>query len=194
MDSLRALLLAMAFALLCASCADASGADTTGTPAPPGPNAPTATPEVRIAPVGGVAKPPPASATSGGTTVPLGLGTYCWSEPGKSGVCADAIGPVTATQPLTVARGATITVANPVAGSAVNGATLTAWSGLGSRPIQGTEQVWLLNGGTSATLAASSNATGLTFSADLPPGRYVIDIGLTYPQGGVSYGLLLDVR
>ncbi len=56
------------------------------------------------------------------------------------------------------------------------------------------EQVWLLNGGTSATLTASVTPAGLTFSADLPPGRYVIDIGLTYPQGGVSYGLLLDVR
>lgn len=184
----------MAIALLAASCADASGADTAATSTPPAPTAPTPTPEVRIAPLGGVAKPPPAAATSGAATLQLGLGTYCWSEPGKSGVCADAIGPVTATQPLTVARGATITVTNPVAGSAINGALLTAWSGLGSRPIQGVEQVWLLNGGTSATLTASVTPAGLTFSADLPPGRYVIDIGLTYPQGGVSYGLLLDVR
>jgi hypothetical protein len=123
------------------------------------------------------ARPPPAAASYSGTTIALSIGSYCWSEPGKTAICVDSIGPVTGSIPLTVPPGATVTVPNPVSATAITAANVTAWSGLSSRPIQDGEQVWILGAGVS-----------------LLTGRYVVDIGLTYPQGGVSYGLLLDVR
>jgi hypothetical protein len=95
---------------------------------------------------------------------------------------------------LSVPAGASISVPNPVSGTAIKGVAITAWSGLGSRPTQASEQVWLLNGGTSTEVTASVGATGVSFTAPPAPGRYVVDIALTYPQGGVSYGLYLEVR
>jgi|SRR5581483_410122 len=181
----RTLVLLAAAALVAAACGAGGPAEPTasvvsrGTPA-------AATP--------GSARPPAASAAAGGATAALGIGSYCWSEPGRTGVCVDSVGPVTASQPLSVARGAMVSVANPVQGTPVGSAVVTAWSGLTSMPVQGGQLVWLLGGGSSSLLPVVVAASGLDFAADLAAGRYVVDIALTYPQGSVNYGLLLEVR
>jgi hypothetical protein len=87
-----------------------------------------------------------------------------------------------------------ISVANPVQGTPVGAAAVTAWSGLTSMQAQAGQLVWLLGGGSSTLLPVVVAARGLEFAADLPPGRYVVDIALTYPQGSVNYGLLLEIR
>ena len=58
------------------------------------------------------ASPPPVSATVDGSTVPLGLGSYCWTQPSGPGLCADTIGIITGAVPLTVQRGDVIALAS----------------------------------------------------------------------------------
>src|SRR5690606_65261 len=57
--------------------------------------------------------PPEGTLTSGGGSVPLGLGTYCWSPPtgsGNPGLCVDAVGIITAPDDLAVSPGETLTI------------------------------------------------------------------------------------
>ena len=156
---------------------------------------PTRTP-VATGPAGGVAKPPAAFATApGGARVALGIGTYCWSEPGKTGLCIDAVGPVTGVQALIVTRGGTVSVPNPVQGSVIQKGAVNSWPANGP-PLtsSATEMVWSFQPGTGTGLVGLISAGGIDIVADLPPGRYALDIRLVFASGDVSYGLLLQVQ
>lgn len=125
----------------------------------------------------------------------MGTGSYCWSDAGRSGVCADMIGIVTGTKALVAAAGATIAVANPVPGSAAQIARATAYSATGQvLPIQGGEQAWIGAAANGTPLAVTVTSAGIEFGAALAPGQYVVDVAMQYPQGSVRYGLLLEVR
>jgi hypothetical protein len=127
-------------------------------------------------------------------SVPLGIGTYCWSEPGKGGLCVDAVGPVTGVNPLVVSRGARILVPNP-AGSPIQQAASYAWRADGPPLLAGaTEMVWSFQPGTGVGLVTSITPGGVELTADLEPGRYAVDIRLFFAAGDVGYGLLLEVR
>ncbi len=187
--------------VVAAALASACGGDSA--PTPPGsatepPPSSTGGPQGPTSGAGSTAKPPPAFASGPGRAplIPLGIGTYCWTEPGKTGLCADAIGPVTGTQPLTVARGSMVSISNPVQGSPIQRGSVSAWPA----PAQpyattATEIVWSVPPAGATVLQASVTATGVDFAANLDPGRYTVVIRLFFaPSNDVSYGLLLDVR
>lgn len=125
----------------------------------------------------------------------LGIGTYCWTEPSRGGLCVDAVGPVTGSQALVVPRGAGVTVANPAAGTTIREGSVNAWQAP-PQPLSttGAELVWSLQPGTGRRLDASVSADRVEFGLDLPPGRYVVEIRLFFAAGDVSYGLLAEVR
>ncbi len=111
-------------ALILGACTDDSGEDTsddsTGTPVPEVTAPTTGTPGETPNPGGGDIEPanpespPEGTLASGSGSVKLGLGSYCWSPPtgsGEPGLCADAIGIITAPDDLTVEAGETLTIA-----------------------------------------------------------------------------------
>jgi hypothetical protein len=179
-------------ALVLLACGDAGA--TTPTPAP----SPSATPDLiamrTAAAARGFARPPDATASAGGSTVRLGIGTYCWSDP-AGGLCVDAIGPVTASQPLTVARGEVITVMNPAA-APIREAAVDAWPAPAQPSATQTngDLVWSLAPNTGMRLQSTITASEVQFTADLPPGRHIVQVSLQFSPNDVSYGLLLDVR
>ena len=135
--------------------------------------------------------PPPATAYAGSVTVPLGLGTYCWTDPGAEvGLCADTIGIVTDPTALTVPVGSLVTVAYP---SGITEAFVRA-SPLPGEPIQddGATLVWAPEG-EGQELAVHLRPGAFGFFADLAAGQYLMSIRLFVPEGDVSYGLILDV-
>lgn len=153
------------------------------------------TPEVVSSGGGNVATPPGVAASSGGQTAPLGIGSYCWGEPGRAAACVDMIGPITGARALAVAKGATISVPYPLPGSQAQEANVTTYQAAGQAlPVQGGQQAWPGAASTASQVASTRTPAGLELTADLPPGRYVVDIALRYMQGSVHYGLLLEVR
>jgi hypothetical protein len=142
-------------------------------------------------------QPPAATASSGAGNVALGLGSYCWKS-GDLGLCADSPGIVTGTVDLAVGRGETVTFGVALAQTefAVGDARI--------RPIEGEAAArgedWRMWTPTSAawpgewsTLELDSVDDGLRLTAPLPAGRYLVSLGLTFPQGDALYGLILDV-
>jgi hypothetical protein len=126
--------------------------------------------------------------------VALGIGTYCWNL-SSGGLCVDAVGPVTGTQTLAVARGTTMSVANPASGMAIREANVMAWQAPAAPIGSGAnELVWSIQPDTGQELSASVAPDGVQFAADLPAGRYVVAIMLFFQGNDVTYGLLLEVQ
>jgi hypothetical protein len=186
-------LLSFALALLLSVGAAACDSGADASPQAAGTDVPASS--TALAPKGANAwSPPGATAVSGGQSAALPTGSYCWSAPGGVARCVDAIGPVTKTRALSVNAGATVMVGLAQGASQPKSAAVTAWSGLSARPTQGDEEVWLIGGGSSQQLSAQVTQTGVQFAAPSAPGQYVLDVALTFPEGDVSYGLLLQVQ
>ena len=140
------------------------------------------------------ASPPPVSASVDGSTVALGIGSYCWTQPGGPGLCADSIGPITGPVPLTVQRGDVIELSSTL--DLANAEEIIAQ--LRSEPGApiGTGPEWLAWSptGERTPIEIERTSGGLRFSADFEPGLYVVSffVGIS-PWGDASYGLLLEV-
>ncbi|MEE8337773.1 MAG: hypothetical protein V3R95_06910 [Dehalococcoidia bacterium] len=143
-------------------------------------------------------EPPEAVARSGSTSVPMGLGSYCWRS-GDVGICADSPGIVTGTVELEVGRGESVTIGGAFAQMefAVEGARI--------RPVEGEAahggDDWLMWTPASAEWPGEWRAFeievvdgGLRFVAQLPAGRHLVSLALRFPQGSAGYGLILAVR
>ena len=135
--------------------------------------------------------PPPATGHAGTATVPLGLGSFCWTDPGAEvGLCADTIGIITDPTALTAPVGSLVTVAYP---SGITEVFVRA-SPLPGEPIQddGATLAWApQDEGQELSVHLRPGAFG--FFADLAAGQYLVTIFLFVPEGDVSYGLILDV-
>lgn len=94
----------LACAVLLSACSD-----DTNAPAATPTSEPIATQTGASPPFAGIPgnDPPPMTATGGGKTVEMGIGTHCWTNR-----CVDMVGPVTKGS-LEVARGETVVVALP---------------------------------------------------------------------------------
>jgi len=188
--------------LLFAACSDGEGDST---PTPEAATATASVPLTEIATVTGggtdpseLKGPPPLMASGAGVEGPIGVGTYCWSEksPGASGgagICADAIGIITTPQIFAVPAGTTFEVTGfdefqPTSGTAL------AWPGsIPSQSVGAFAQAWMPEG-DSQSLDVSVGGEAVSFVADLEPGRYVVALGLLFPEGDVQYGLVIEVR
>ncbi len=146
-------------------------------------------------PGGAFERPPALTASAGAQSVAVGLGTYCWTSPGGPGLCADAIGTVTGRAALPVGAGEVVKVSGDLLAAGASG--VTGWAA--PRPTAALADgddwlAWSPAGDDPVALEIVLSGDTLTFDADLPPGRYVVDMMLVFPQGGASYGLLLDVE
>ena len=159
---------------------------------------PTATPTANAAAPAALDKPPAAIARAGSASVAMGLGSYCW-ESGGLGLCADAVGIITGTTALEVGRGEAVTIAGELARTefAVESARIRpvegepAYEGEDSLAWTPAAQNWP---GEWSALDLDAGDEGLGLTAQLPAGRYLVNLSLRFPQGDASYGLVLDVR
>lgn len=142
--------------------------------------------------------PPDAIARTGDLEGALGRGSYCWTETapgatGSAGICADSIGIITTAQVFVVEAGATIEVTGfgPFAPS---GGTALAWAPTSDGDAVDTDLLAWPPEGDALTLSSEIGSGVVAFTADLEPGRYVVSLGLLFPEGDVQYGLVLDVE
>ena len=147
-------------------------------------------------PPGATAEPPAASASDGAATVALGLGSYCWTPPAGPGLCADAIGVITAPSSLRVATGDSLLLGGPLLAASVEAWSATAW--VRDAPVARGDD-WLAwvpwSGSTDPVgqpLALDLDASALT--APARPGSYLVSLSVSFPQGDATYGLLLEVE
>jgi hypothetical protein len=204
--SLPALVAIAALALIgCSSDEDADATATDGTPTSTVTADPTLSPLTAIATTEGggtsiddLMGPPDAVAASGGVEGALGRGTYCWAETaagatGGAGICADAIGIITTRQVFAVERGATFDVSGFEPFEPTNGAVSAFAPSDEGGAVGGDLLAWTPEA-DSTLLSSEIGPAGVTFTADLEPGRYVVSVGLLFAEGDVLYGLVIEVQ
>ncbi len=217
---LRAAIVALAgLSLLLAACddTDAAGDDPTTTPSPTPTATASGTPDTPTpgSDTGGAAggdiepanpeEPPEGVLNAGSGSVPLGLGTYCWSPPtgsGKPALCVDKIGLITSPGDLVVQPGEDLTVT----GDEILMPPMTiAYAYLYPAPADpldaGEEyRAWTPDSMNEHTIEFSDRdfeADILTLPADLEPGRYLLAVNYTAgPDRGseATYGAILVVE
>jgi len=134
-------------------------------------------------------RPPPATASAGGKSVEMGIGSYCWQT-----ACVDMIGHITHGT-LSVARGARVSVAVPKGAGEVKEASVIALRA-GGQPekLDSGEEAWPILEGDALNLAATVAGGEVTFTAALQPGRYVVSVLVGVERGDVSYGAVLSIQ
>ena len=168
--------------------------------APPAGDPNEVEPEHEPLPDVGSAGPASLTATAESGAVVAGTGTYCWTSPlaadgdGQAvGLCVDMIGIMTGPLSLAVRAGETVALLGDLPWADFHDGAVQAWP----RPAQpvattATALAWQpAEEGTALT--ALPGPARLNFVADLPPGRYLVGAFLTFEQGDVMYGVLLDV-
>ncbi len=138
--------------------------------------------------------PPPATLEINGITQTSAIGTYCWSEVGKGGVCADMIGIPTPKEALMTSSPITAYLRLPIT---------TAPANLYLNVIRVSDKDemtadargyrwWNFQEGKSSELPLQSQQA---IRLDLDPGLYVLSVSVWWDKkGDVMYGFLLDVQ
>ncbi len=138
--------------------------------------------------MGGGSRPPDSTFSYGGETARGALGTYCW----KRG-CADSVGIVAYNDELRVPAGATVTFA--YGGRKLDSIAVVAYRiGPGNQPEQMGRKILLIPAGKGTELPARRSGNRAQISAELPAGRYVVDVFATMPGGDAAYGFLIAVE
>jgi hypothetical protein len=155
-------------------------------------------------------EPPAAYALAHGAAAKMYIGTYTWGDcrnvsEGKC-VVSDTFQVATSDRAFAVRAGERITVPNPVRGHAIGEAGVSIVAVDGRKPQhfakgggfrEGT-LVWPF--GPGAGPGAQLKANALKFEAPSVPGRYVVQLWLSYRGKGkygapdVNYALLIEVR
>ena len=185
--TLRARFLALAgpifvSAALVAGCSGDSNAAPDTTSGARGPNPPAG------APSGAPSDDAPGTtATANRATVEMGIGTHCWTR-----MCVDMIGPVTKGT-LTVARGDSVQVAVPQGTPPLNDVSASAFRATTSTDLDSGAQAWS-HGADSRDLSTARDGSKVEIDVDLPPGTWILAVGMYFAQGDISYGVVLEVR
>jgi hypothetical protein len=138
--------------------------------------------------MGGGSRPPNSTLSYGGETARGALGTYCW----KSG-CADSVGIVAYKDELRVPGDATVTFAYE--GRKLDLIEVVAYRiGSKNQPEQMGRKILLIPAGKGTELPARRSGTRAQITAELPAGRFVVDVFATMPEGDASYGFLIAVE
>jgi hypothetical protein len=136
-------------------------------------------------------RPPDTTASAAGTTVDMGVGTYCWT-----GLCVDSIGPATRGK-LTVRRGDEVTVAVP-AGGTLSEVQAYLWPASGPRAnVQTGETVWspAQVPNPFPKLPVRIDGGEVRVTVDAPAGQHVLVVGMWIANAGdAQYGVLIDVQ
>ncbi|HWC29704.1 MAG TPA: hypothetical protein VG845_06440 [Dehalococcoidia bacterium] len=132
--------------------------------------------------------PPGTNVSSGGATVEMGIGTYCWTS-----LCVDKIGPITKGT-LTVSRGARISVAVPSGTPPLREVNIQAFPAGNSQDVGNGETAWQPDFDRATELPSSRNGQAVEFGSDLAPGKYVLIAAMYFERGDVIYSAVLEVR
>jgi hypothetical protein len=147
---------------------------------------PSETPEIIApAPTGDV--PPDTTATSGGTTVGMGIGTYCWTTK-----CVDKIGVITRGT-LTIASGDEVAVAVPSGAPALNSVSVFAFPAADPQPLDNGETAWRPDF-DGVMLTSELDEDVIRVGGTLEAGTYVLSVGMFFASGDVQYGVVLEVQ
>jgi hypothetical protein len=173
-------------AALLGACSDSEGAEPGATGAPSEPTLPAgsgANPPAGIP----LADVPGTTATANGKTVEMGIGTYCWTS-----MCVDKTGAVTKGA-LDVSRGDIVEVAVPQGTPPLREISATAFQA--GTPVNGDngEQIWPFNSDT-RDLSTGRDGTKVEVDVDLPPGTWILTVGMYFERGDIAYGVVLNVR
>jgi hypothetical protein len=118
----------------------------------------------------------------------MGTGTYCWTT-----MCVDKIGPITRAR-LDLQRGIRIVVAIPAGTPPLREASVSAFPAGASQAVGNGETAWQPEFDRATELAATRTGADLEVTVDLPPGSYVLVVGMFFNPGDVQYAVVLDVR
>ena len=146
--------------------------------------------ETRAVPLLGT--PPPVTLQLGDRAQPGALGTYCWSEPGEGGLCADAFGLPTPKQPLVTASPFTAQFLFDPALPPTS-ASLMVYRVGPEQLQQEAEDLywWAFVDGPTFEVAAGPQAD---LDLDLEPGLYAFSLFLAWEtRGDAVYGFLVQV-
>jgi hypothetical protein len=136
----------------------------------------------------GGSRPPDSNLSYGGETARGALGTYCW----KRG-CADSVGIVAYKDELRVPAGSTVTFA--YGGRKFDSIAVAAYRiGPGNQPEQMGRKILLIPAGKGTELPTRRSGNQARITAELPAGRFVVDVFATMPEGDASYGFLIAVE
>lgn len=115
----------------------------------------------------------------------MARGTTCWRQPDGRRLCGDAPGIATPTTPLSVSPGAVIRIEGDFAN--VNQASGSIRS-IGDTPVIDDPEGLVWEPG-----AVAQSFSGLAVTVRAPPGRYALNVTLTFPEGSASYGVVLFI-
>jgi hypothetical protein len=146
-------------------------------------------------------RPPDTTATAGGTTAQMGIGSYCWDSRtfwgSVSGLCVDTAGLVTRGE-LTIGRGEVVSVSVPSTRSGLTRANVSSLEATGrEQELEDGRIGWpdAFNSGPAAELPFEIHDGQIRIRPDLPAGRYILTVGMWFEHGGdVFYGVVLDVQ
>jgi hypothetical protein len=133
-------------------------------------------------------EPPLTTASADGQSVEMGLGTYCWTL-----MCVDKIG-VPTRGTLTVSPGDTISVAVPAGAPALREAVANTFTAGAPQILDDGSEIWPYPGSPGDQQAHSIAGDNVEVTVDLPPGRYVLAVGMFFESGDAVYGVLLEVQ
>jgi hypothetical protein len=172
----------MLSAALVAGCSGDSNAASEATGGTRAPNPPA------VAPSGAASDDAPGTtATANGVTVDMGIGTHCWVR-----MCVDMIGPITK-DTLRVARGDIIEVAVPLGAPALRDVSAIAFRASTPTDLDSGAKAWPL-GSDSRDMSTGRDGTKVEVDVDLPPGVWILSVGMFFEQGDISYAVVLEVR
>lgn len=133
--------------------------------------------------------PPSLVAAVDGDEVSMARGGYCWTDTAGEQTCGDPFGVVTASDELTLRRGDTVrlTLDPDIDVTGVDGNLFEPAS-------EAEERGRLLVWPEVRSVERLDADAWPQVVIDVPPGRYILEVRLSFDQDGVSYGALLEVE
>jgi hypothetical protein len=135
-------------------------------------------------------RPPAAIAAADGQELPMRRGAQCWTDASGERTCADPFGVVTGAERLSLTRGEPVRIAGPLAEAPVRRIGGNVYALDGAPQQRGNVLVWE---DTSIAQRLEDVRRPLVV-LDVGPGRYALELKVSFAQGEVAYGVLLDVR
>lgn len=132
--------------------------------------------------------PPDTTASSGGTTVEMGTGTYCWTN-----LCVDMIGPITR-ETLTIASGDEVIVEVPAGTPPLREVSVIAFPAAEKQILDNGDTAWRPDFDKGVTLVSERDEDAVRIDGMLEPGTYVLTVGMFFEPGDVQYGVVLEVE
>jgi hypothetical protein len=132
--------------------------------------------------------PPVTTASSGGQTVEMGVGSFCWTT-----LCVDKIGPITRGT-LAISAAAEVVVAVPDSAPPLNSVSAVAFPALNPQELEGGETAWQPGFNASKMLNFELQDDEVRIDAALEPGTYVLNVGMFFEGRDVQYGVVLEVE